>query len=78
MCHFQVPGLGFLPWLQAWKPVRCSHAPHVETESRCPVEQAHGGESHTQMLPFLPLERRRLRHPMKAPQKVQAGAIPDG
>ena len=35
------------------------------------------GESHTHA-PLSSLERRSLRHPMKAPQKVQAGAIPDG
>ena len=47
--------LASCPGLQAWETVRCSHAPHVETQRvGAHVEQAHGGDSHTQMLPSPP------------------------
>ena len=46
---------GFLPWapeIGACLVLTCST--HGNTQSWCPVEQARGGESHTQMLPFPP------------------------
>ena len=70
--------LASCPGLQAWETVRCSHAPQVETQ-RVSAHRSRPMEVRAtpRCSPLLP-GRRSLRHPMKTPQKVQAGAIPVG
>ena len=63
--------------LQAWEPVRCSHAPHMETQRVGALWSRPVGARANPDAPLSFWDRRSLRHP-KAPQKVQAGAIPDG
>ena len=74
-------GAGFLascPELQARETVRSSQAPHVETQKVGALWSSQWGCEQHPDDPLSSLERRSLRHPMKAPQKVQADAVPVG
>ena len=75
------PGPGSLAsclGLQVWEPVRCSHAPTRKLRESVPCGAGPWGQEPHHDAPLSFRDRRSLRHPLKAPQKVQAGAIPDG